>query len=118
MQGGLYEYLRMPFGLRNAPSTFQRELQLSLQVYHWLTCLIYIDVVIIYSPTAENHLDDVEQVLEVLLQEIDSLNLSKCFFFISVVHYLEHVIKAGKMEIHHVLVAETNQVKAPSTLTD
>ncbi len=54
---GLYEYTRMPFGLCNAPSTFQRAMELVLRRLQWDTLLIYLDDIIIFG-------EDVEQCIE------------------------------------------------------
>ena len=57
---GLYEFVRMPFGLRNAPPTFQ---QFVNQVFHRLrNVFVYIDVVIMYTDTYEQHLEVLDQV--------------------------------------------------------
>jgi Reverse transcriptase (RNA-dependent DNA polymerase) len=50
---GLYWFLIMPFGLRNAPATFQRFVDISLAGMTWKTCLLYLDDIIVFSKTAE-----------------------------------------------------------------
>ena len=54
---GLWEFLLMPFGLSNAPPPFQRLIDLVLSGLHWTNCLIYLDDIIIFSPTEEEHLN-------------------------------------------------------------
>jgi len=63
---GTYRYLRMPFGLRNAPSSFQRALDIILSGVRWRMCLVYIDDIIIFSKNREEHLEHLETVLELL----------------------------------------------------
>jgi hypothetical protein len=53
---GLYEFRTMPFGLTNAPATFQRVMELALQGLQWTSCLIYLDDVIIFGSTFDEHL--------------------------------------------------------------
>jgi len=52
---GAYQYKRMPFGLINAPATFQRALDIIFSGVKWQSCLIYLDDVIVYSKTEEKH---------------------------------------------------------------
>jgi hypothetical protein len=70
---GLYEYVKMPFGLCNAPSTFQRCVELILRGLQWKTLLIYIDEIVIYSSNME--------VLGRLSKAGLKLKPSKCDFF-------------------------------------
>ena len=89
---GLYEFSRMPFGLCNAPATFQRLMQRCLgdKVHDHL--LIYLDDVIIYSPDFETHLRHLEQVFERLQSHGLKLQPKKCQFFQRQVLYLGHVV--------------------------
>ena len=62
--GGLFEYLRMPFGLCNAPAVFQRTIE---SVLHWLVgtaCFVYLDDVLVFGCKEEEHLRNLELVLE------------------------------------------------------
>ena len=61
---GHYEMTRMPFGLNNVASTFQRTMELALSNLQWITCLIYIDDIIVFGKTFEQHMSRVEEVLE------------------------------------------------------
>ena len=45
---GIYRFLRLPFGLRNAPATFQRAIDIILSGFKWKTCLVYLDDVIVF----------------------------------------------------------------------
>ena len=78
---GTLRYKRMPFGLRNAPTTFQRALDIILSGVRWKTCLIYIDDVVIFSKTEEEHFAQVIHVLTLLGEAGVKLKLKKCFFF-------------------------------------
>ncbi len=85
---GTYQYPRMPFGLKNAPATFPRALDMILSGVRWTTCLIYLDDVIISSNTMEEHLQHTDAVIQLLRQAGVSLKLAKCHFFQSEVDYL------------------------------
>ncbi len=115
---GLYEYLRMPFGLRNAPASFQRALNIILAGFNWQTCLVYIDDIIIYSKTAEAHLKDVESILEALTQAGVSLKFKKCLFFTDSVRYLGHIVRPGTLEIDQSHVKSLKGARAPRTPTE
>ena len=52
---GLFQFKVMPFGLTNAPSTFQSLMELVLRGLHWSTCLVYLDDIIVYSSTIDEH---------------------------------------------------------------
>lgn len=77
---GLYEFTVLPFGLCNLPSTFQRLMEHVLRGLNWKTCLIYIDDIIIYSQSFEEHLQHLEDVFLRLRQANVKLKPSKCFF--------------------------------------
>ncbi len=58
----LYQFTVMSFGLCNAPSTFQRLMETILAGLHWTTCLVYLDDIIIFSRTVEEHLSQLRDV--------------------------------------------------------
>lgn len=96
---GTFRYRRMPFGLRNAPATFQRALDIVLSGLRWQICLVYLDDVIVYSRTAEEHLGHLDRVLSLLRGAGISLKLPKCHFFQEKVDYLGHVVTPGKLAV-------------------
>ena len=63
---GTNRYKRMPFGLKNAPATFQRALHIVLPGVRWQICLVYLDDVIVFSKNQETDLDDLDTVLSLL----------------------------------------------------
>ena len=78
---GFYEYNRMPFGLMNAPATFQRPMQRVLGDLHLNGCVVYIDNIIIYTKTEEEHVDMLEKVFQRIPEAGLKLNPKKCYFF-------------------------------------
>ena len=89
---GLYQFKVMPFGLANAPATFERMMECVLSGLHWETCLIYLDDVIIFSKTYEEHIVRLHQVLTRLKEANLKLSPSKCKLFRPQVEYLGHVV--------------------------
>ena len=65
---GFYECVRMPFGLCNAPATFQRLMESCLGDLHLNWCIIYLDDIIIFSKTPEEHIERLRGVFEKLLK--------------------------------------------------
>jgi hypothetical protein len=85
---GLYEYKVMPFGLANAPATFQRFIQHVLREYLDVCCFVYIDDILIFLKTQEAHLLDLDKVLSKLQEYNLKALLLKCEFFSSKVTFL------------------------------
>ena len=82
----------MPFGLCNAPATFQRLMERAMGDLNLRDCLIYLDDIIIFSDTFDTHLDRLEAVFQRIHTYNLKLKASKCEFFKSQVTYLGHVV--------------------------
>lgn len=95
---GFYECNRMAFGLTNAPATFQRLMEHCMSDLNFNKCIVYIDDIVIYSRTFEEHLERLESVFERLEQYGLKLKSSKCSFFRNKVKYLGHVISSAGIE--------------------
>ena len=89
---GFYECNRMPFGLCNAPATFQRLMERAMGDINLRDCLIYLDDIIIFSDTLDAHLDRLGAVFQRLHTYNLKLKASKCEFFKKEVIYLGHVV--------------------------
>ena len=87
---GLYECESMPFGLCNAPPTFQRLMQNCLGELNLTYCLIYLDDMIVFSETPEEHLQRMHVVFDCLREHGLKLKPSKCDVFKSEINYLAH----------------------------
>ena len=90
--GGFYQFKKMPFGLKNSPSSFMRLMSRVLQGLTWRNCLIYLDDIIIFSSSFDQHIKDIESVFGRLRQANLRLKLSKCHFAKSSVKFLGHVV--------------------------
>ena len=89
---GLYEFNVMPFGLCNAPATYQRLMNLLLAGLTWRSCLVYLDDILIFSPTFERHVEDMREVFQRIRTSGMLLKPSKCFFGLTTVQYLGHIV--------------------------
>ncbi len=95
---GLYQFRVMPFGLCNAPSTFQRLMHAVLAGLPWTVCLVYLDDVIIFSRTVEEHFQRLRDVFQRLRDAGLKLKANKCHLFRKSVKYLDHVVSAKGVE--------------------
>ena len=91
-QQGQYQWNRVPFGLSNATTTFQMTMSKEFGDLIFKSALIYVDDIIVYSSSYEQHLKDLEQVFNRLRQHNLTLKPSKCHFAAQQVDYLGHVI--------------------------
>ncbi|PIK36839.1 Retrovirus polyprotein [Apostichopus japonicus] len=92
--GGLYEYLRMPFGLCNAPATFMRLMDHIFGDQNMQTLLIYLDDILVFGSTVEETTARLEMVIERLERHNLKLKPSKCQLFRKKVRYLGHVVSS------------------------
>jgi len=89
-QEGLFEFLVMPFGLKNAPKTFQNLMRRVLDGYLDVFCRGFLDDILIYSATFEEHIHHIELVLHRLKAAKLTISRSKCKFARREVDYLGH----------------------------
>ena len=89
---GLHEFVRMPFGLCNAPATFQRLMEVVLAGIVWQSCFVYIDDVLVCSESLAEHLSHLSDVFARLREANLRLKPKKCMFLQSEVPYLGHVV--------------------------
>lgn len=96
---GHYEYLVMPFGLCNAPSTFQALMNTIFRAHLRKFVLVFFDDVLIYSPTWESHLQHVRTAFELLRQHQFYIKLSKCAFGQQQIEYLGHIVSCNGVQV-------------------
>ena len=95
---GVYEFLRMPYGLCNTPATFQRFMQNCLSELNLTYALIYLDDIIVYSKMEEDHLHRLSTVFEQFQEHGLKLKPSKCHFLREEITFLGHQISAARMK--------------------
>ena len=117
-KSGLFEFVRMPFGLCNAPSTFQRAMDILLTGLNWKFALIYIDDILVFSRNFEEHLAHLELVLQRLSNAQFTVKLSKCFFGREEVSYLGHVVNSQGIKPDPAKLAAVGDFKVPINLTE
>lgn len=92
--GDMYRYEFMPFGLCNAPATFQRLMNMVLKGLTFKACLVYLDDVIIFGRSEQEHNENLRKVFQRIRSAGLKLQPGKCVFMQSQVKYLGHVISA------------------------
>ena len=87
---GKCEYIKVPFGLPQALAYFQELMNRILKDFNFI--IAYLDDIIIFSRTAEEHFDHIKQVFEKLQNACLSMKLNKCHFFTKGIQYLGHIL--------------------------
>ena len=96
---GIFEFLRMLYGLCNAPATFQQLMKNCLGELNLTYALIYLDDVIVFSPTEEEHLTQLQAVFERFREHGLKLKPSKCHFLQKEIAFLGHKVSEEGMKL-------------------
>lgn len=115
---GLYEHLRMPFGLKNAPACFQRLMNtvFSKELFDILLC--YLDDILVYAGSIADHLDRLRIVFERLSTHNLKLELKKCSFFKTSVTYLGYQISQDGISTEPSKIQVLRMWPSPTTLRE
>ena len=116
--GQLFEFNQVPFGLCNASATFSRLMDRVLAGLHWETCLFYLDDIIVFSSTWEEHLARLRQVFERLRHANLKLGADKCTFAAKEVNYLGHRVTEEGLLPDSSLLAAIREIPPPETATE
>ena len=92
---GTWRYTRMPFGLINGPAIFTRFIDTVLAGLKWSVCMVYMDDILVYSPTFEKHLAGLEQVFSRMHDFGLTFKAKKCFIGNEEVKFLGHVVSTN-----------------------
>ena len=116
--GQLYEFNQVRFGLCNAPATFSCLMDRVLSGLHWETCLLYLDDIIMFSSTWEEHLARLRQVFERLRDAKMKLGAEKCTFAAKEVSYLGHRVTEVGLLPDPALLTAIREILPPKTTTE
>ena len=116
--GQLYEFNQVLFGLCNAPATFSRLMDRVLSGLHWETCLFYLDDIIVFSSTWEEHLTPLRQVFQRLRHADLKLGAEKCTFAAKEVSYLGHRVTEEGLLPDLALLAAIPEIPPPKAATE
>lgn len=114
---GQYEYLAMPFGLRNAPSVFQRAVMKALGDLTNTYVVVYMDDVLIIANNPKQALERLREVLRILTNKGFSLNAKKCSFMKQKVEYLGFEVYQGKIRPNPKKIEALTALPPPETVT-
>lgn len=115
---GTFQFRRMPFGLKNAPATFQRLMDRMRSGLKDVCVLTYLDDILVISQDLDRHLDDLQQVFDRLRLFNLKANRDKCVFARERITYLGHVISAQGIEPDPSKVEAVVSMKPPKNLKE
>ena len=115
---GFYECDTMPFGATNAPATFQRLMHDCLGDLNMNWCIVYLDDIIVFSDTKEEHLKRLEAVFQKLMAAGLKLKPTKCFFFRDEIEYLGHVVSGKGISTNPKKIEAVAKWPTPKTVYD
>ena len=115
---GLYQWTCMPFGLCNAPATFQRLMDGILRGLNWQCCLVYLDDIIVYSKNLKEHEKHLEQVFMALTRANLRLNPAKCRFAEEEINYLGHRVNKDGIQPDQAKIEPITKLPTPQNTHD
>ena len=115
---GLYQFRRMPFGYRNGPAVFQRVMQGILAPFLWIFALVYIDDIVIFSKSFEDHLVHVNLVLKAIGEAKITLSPAKCHFGYQSLMLLGQKVSRLGLSTHKEKVDAILQLDNPKNVHD
>ena len=115
---GFWECEHMPFGLTNAPATFQRLMESCLGELHLNWCIIYLDDIIVFSQTPEEHVHRLKAVFNKLGAAGLKLKPSKCDLFRKEIKYLGHVVSNEEVSTDPDKIKSVTEWPQPTTVTE
>jgi hypothetical protein len=115
---GLWQFKRMPFGLSNGPSIFQRVMQTVLAPYLWIFCLVYIDDIVVFSKIWDRHLEHLDQVLQAISSAGITLSPKKCYVGYNLILLLGHKVSRLGFSTHQEKVRAILELAPPTKISE
>lgn len=115
---GLFQWTRMPFGLCNAPATFQRLMEAILGDLAFDVLLVYLDDILLFSEDFDSHLKKLDLVLQRLREHGLKLKPRKCFLFKEEVKFLGHIVSAKGVHVDGDKIKVLEEWPTPSSVKE
>ena len=115
---GLWQFKRMPFGYRNGPGVFQRIMQGILAPYLWIFALVYIDDIVVFSRTFDDHLRHLDTVFAAIARSGITLSPSKCHFAYQSLLLLGQKVSRLGLSTHREKVDAIVQLDQPRNISE
>lgn len=118
VENGHYEFLRMPMGLKNSPSTFQRVMDNVLRGLQNEVCLVYLDDIVVFSTSLQEHIINLEKVFKKLRESNFKIQMDKSEFLKLETEFLGHVICKDGVKPNPDKIAAIQRYPLPKTTTE
>lgn len=112
---GHYEFIRMPFGLKNAPSTFQRLMNKILHEHINKICVVYMDDILVFGTSLEEHLTNLKLIFIALKKAHLKIQLDKCDFLKKETQFLGHILTTEGIKPNPAKVEIIKNLRLPNT---
>ena len=118
VDNGHYEFTRMTFGLKNGPATFQRVMDNILREFIGKTCLVYMDDIIVFSTSLQEHIVNLSKIFEKLRTTNLKVQIDKCEFLRQEITYLGHLITKDGIKPDSKKISAILDYPLPKTQTE
>lgn len=115
VEHGHFEFLRMPMGLKNSPSTFQRVMDNVLRGLQNNICLVYLDDIIVFSTSLQEHMENLERVFQRLRESNFKIQMDKSEFLKLETAYLGHIISRDGIKPNPDKISAIKKYPIPKT---